>query len=225
MVFNTIDIELTNDFTPRSSKIGGKFISEDEPGAFLAQINLAELPRQPMHLPQGMLHLPTKGWLQFFIGDDEELGKGWPVVGGNGTVRYLEELNGDLRESAYQYTPVRKESGMSFEATYEQMSVGDFRFVETELGQRALRDDELWEKLYDERHGGGSKLFGYPAFVQGDRRAETTLQKYDALLFQLDSYPYDRVMWGDSGVGNFFIPHDKLMAWDFSDILFTWDCC
>ena len=33
-----------------------------------------------------------------------------------------------------------------------------------------------------------------------------------------------KVMFGDSGVCNFFIPGEKLKNRDFSDILYTWDC-
>ena len=43
------------------------------------------------------------------------------------------------------------------------------------------------------------------------------LQKYDTLLFQLDS-EYNEAMWGDMGIGNFFISEQDLFNWDFSDI-------
>ena len=35
----------------------------------------------------------------------------------------------------------------------------------------------------------------------------------------------DRVLWGDSGVGNFFITPEDLHQRDFNRVLFTWDCC
>ena len=33
------------------------------------------------------------------------------------------------------------------------------------------------------------------------------------------------IMWGDSGVANFFIQEKDLAAEDFSDVLYNWDCC
>ena len=32
------------------------------------------------------------------------------------------------------------------------------------------------------------------------------------------------VMWGNVGVGNFFINREKLKALDFSDVLYNWGC-
>ena len=52
-----------------------------------------------------------------------------------------------------------------------------------------------------------------------DPRARTDLE----LLFQLDSD--DGVMWGDCGVGNFFITDADLKRRDFSRVLYNWDCC
>ena len=222
-VFNTINIELTDNYDLYSSKIGGDFISENPPGAFLAQINLSEIPHHPYILPQGYFYFPENGWLQFFIKDDEILGKDWETR--TGIVKYIENLNGDIHKSNYEFTPILKESGMKFTCSYEEISIEDYRFKNTDLGKQALKDEELWEQLWDKNSGAGCKLLGYPAFVQYDPREEAKFQKYDTLLFQLDSYPCDRIMWGDSGVGNFFISYENLIKWDFSDIMFTWDCC
>ena len=73
-----------------------------------------------------------------------------------------------------------------------------------------------------------AELGGYPYFTQWDPRgSKAEYEPYDTLLFQLTS-DYDRegerVMFGDAGVCNFFIPAEKLKARDFSDILYTWDC-
>jgi len=220
-VFNSIKITLTDETSLYSCKVGGDFISDTPPGAFLAQINLAEIPWHLFELPQNRLYMPIKGWLQFFIGDDPELGLNWPDRKG-GTVRYLPELVGEVHQSNYENTPVVKECGMSFEPAYEHMSTEDYRFQQTERWQNAT--DEEREGLYVKYYGGGSKLLGYPSFSQYDPREKSELQKYDTLLFQLDS-ERGKVMWGDMGVGNFFIPHEKLENWDFSDVLYTWDCC
>ena len=61
--------------------------------------------------------------------------------------------------------------------------------------------------------GGGHKIGGYPGFTQWDPRGEG--DSHDMLLFQLDSDCHnskDRVLWGDCGIGNFFINREKLKA-------------
>ncbi|MBO7381562.1 MAG: DUF1963 domain-containing protein, partial [Neisseriaceae bacterium] len=39
---------------------------------------------------------------------------------------------------------------------------------------------------------------------------------------QIDSK--NGIMWGDAGVGNFFITADDLKKRDFSRVLYNWDC-
>ncbi|MCY0967410.1 YwqG family protein [Parathalassolituus penaei] len=82
----------------------------------------------------------------------------------------------------------------------------------------------------DDNYTGGSehKLGGYPAFTQGDIRVTADAGDW-VLLFQLDSTsePDDDdvgLMWGDAGIGNFFIHRDDLAKLDFSRVAFSWDC-
>lgn len=76
----------------------------------------------------------------------------------------------------------------------------------------------------------GHKVFGTPAFCQGDPRdglPEAERSYYDTLLLQLDSdfnSGDPLILWGDSGVGNFFINAQALQNKDFSKTLFYWDC-
>ena len=65
----------------------------------------------------------------------------------------------------------------------------------------------------------GHHLLGYPYFTQEDPREGL----YKTLLFQMDSD--NGILWGDAGVGNFFIDLEKLKQRDFSDVFYTWDCC
>ena len=74
------------------------------------------------------------------------------------------------------------------------------------------------------------QLGGYPYFTQTDPREET--DRYgdlDTVLFQLDSDSRpkgrDFVLWGDCGIGNFFINHMALRQRDFSGVAYNWDCC
>ena len=71
-----------------------------------------------------------------------------------------------------------------------------------------------------------SQLLGHPFFTQEDVREEGS--RYDTLLFQLDSETVDEeeiTMWGDCGVGNFFINAEDLKNLDFSNVVYNWDCC
>lgn len=80
------------------------------------------------------------------------------------------------------------------------------------------------ENSYDDTMG--HKIGGFPGFTQYDPRSED--DNHDFLLFQLDSdysENIDKVMWGDSGICNFFINRDKLKKCDFSDVIYNWDCC
>jgi uncharacterized protein YwqG len=91
-----------------------------------------------------------------------------------------------------------------------------------ELGDDFMAATGQYEKLFPST---GHKLGGYPYFTQWDPRYD---QKYrDAnyiLLFQMDSDDDAHIMWGDVGVGNFFIREQDLREGDFSNILYSWDC-
>ncbi len=66
----------------------------------------------------------------------------------------------------------------------------------------------------------GHKIGGYAYFTQDDpRRASDPM----LLLFQLDSDERMDLMWGDMGVGHFFIREKDLVARDFSRVLYDWD--
>lgn len=101
-------------------------------------------------------------------------------------------------------------------------------------------DDALYHALTAEEYAYltepfspfGHKMLGEPAFTQCDPRWKeadvpegkkaNTIEHYDTLLFQMDSL--GNIMWGDSGVANFFINSEALKNLDFSDVLYNWDC-
>lgn len=105
----------------------------------------------------------------------------------------------------------------------------DYECLEDELLYDLLQDDDF-EKVADELSKPGSQLFGYPFFTQGDpREYKEEYHRYDTMLLQIDTTINDDdgeyyVMWGDSGVGNFFINSEDLKNRDFSKILYNWDC-
>lgn len=92
-------------------------------------------------------------------------------------------------------------------------------------------DEPLHDAIYSVRSHGGSGLGGYPFFTQSDPRTyNEDYRDCNILLFQLDSENggdgswEDEIMWGDCGIGNFFISAENLAKCDFSRVLYTWDC-
>ena len=93
----------------------------------------------------------------------------------------------------------------------------------------SILPEEVFSSECDKQRNIGHWLFGYAYFTQNDPRDYMVdLQDY-ILLFQMDSdYSAERkseIMWGDSGVGNFFIKKDDLQKLDFSKVMYNWDCC
>lgn len=131
------------------------------------------------------------------------------------------------------YFPMYREYALQFEPGSDYMNVSLDEF--DEMVREAVRElfgREFEATVYREfgKDGfhylaehldiAGHKVLGYPYFTQGDRRAGS---KYDTLLLQIDS-DFDDILWGDSGVAQFFINSDDLRRLDFSDVMYTWDC-
>ncbi|MBR1443511.1 MAG: DUF1963 domain-containing protein [Firmicutes bacterium] len=211
----------------------------------LAQINFEEVPENDI--------LPEKGILQFFLGDDDLYGwDDEPYIQKNFRVVFHKEVNKEIKEEDLldldipttlnipedHYLPIVCEVPISFGKTEVFMTEDDYRFydifkdISKELGYELndgeyiddiLSEDE-YDKYYDEMNI-GSWLIGYPFFTQFDpRENKSELQRYDTLLFQIDSDDNDEIMFGDAGVANFFINGEALKKGDFSDIMYNWDC-
>ncbi|KRD74730.1 DUF1963 domain-containing protein [Lysobacter sp. Root983] len=79
--------------------------------------------------------------------------------------------------------------------------------------------DALTDALFERLSRSGHKFGGHPDFTQSDPREAGDRQ---VLLLQLDS---DEVMmWGDSGIANFFIDPDDLKRGEFGRVAYHWDC-
>ena len=237
-------IALTNeDCTMFDSKVGGlPYLPRGErlpvgrsgsPLPLLAQINCEELP--------ALENFPRKGMLQFFMSNGDFSREDYqnPTVQSNWRVVYYPEINADIDfgEDAGENGVAEGEYRIIFTPAAEGLTVEDFRFERAFLKHwREVFPDEQPRSMYglrnvphtvfynDEGEYGNHKIGGYPYFAQDDPRRDDT---YDTLLFQLDADTHGDVyvMYGDSGVINFFINHEALNRLDFSDVLWNGDCC
>ena len=219
--------------------------SEGDKLILLAQINLSDVsdPR-----------LPATGLLQFFISCDDGNGyddkNGYKVVyhkdiDPSVTEESVKALGiraaSDIKPENEEYMPLTKSYSLTFSESSESIgqscntfdsvvadklkSLYNIDMNEVEIhsyyklyGFLSSEDyDYVAEALND---GAGHKIFGYPFFTQEDPRNNG---EDDILLFQMDSDCKD-IMWGDSGVGGFFISEENLKNLDFDKVVYNWDC-
>ncbi len=228
-----------NPYLPRNADYPRN--ANGEPLTLLAQVNFAEMPPLP--------DFPSSGLIQFFVDEtDYSLGVDYEHYSNTDNYRvvYYPEITQDLAQLCDDFAPfqaaakeeyalpVDGEYRIIFQAVAQQpISVGDFR-NELVAGITNIKDPaqkQLWDALFAADNAEGHRIGGYPYFTQTDPREWFDhLKNHTVLLFQLDSdfddsESNDRVLWGDSGVGNFFITPEDLRQRDFSRVLFTWDCC
>ena len=173
---------------------------EGNPLSLLAQINFDR------DKPDD--RLPDCGILQFFIADDFSI---------TSKVVYHKEVNYNTR--TFEIESLIKSLNIPVMSNEEKFS------------PVCQVSKLLFERINDTPDtADGHKLFGYPAFCQEDPREvlESKLAEYyDTLLLQIDSDfggGDNIVIWGDSGVANFFINSNDLKNLDFSRVLYNWDC-
>ncbi len=213
---------------PWESKIGGcpylekaEDYPKDENGNpmfFMAQINLEEMP--PLE------DFPTKGILQFYVVDDDVYGLEDPCK-----VIYIEEYIKDenvlLKENPFESTneyPPFEKSGRAVFTQKQEMIGSDCNGFDEIL---ALADgEEEEEALWDFCGALGSKMGGYPCFIQfppefyEDGTAEI-------LLLQIDTDDGENscgIMFGDAGNCQFMIAREDLLKRDFSNVYYDWAC-
>ena len=233
------------------SKVGGQpylpldmaypIDSNGNPLALLAQFNFAEIPNLP--------NFPSQGILQFYIAtddlygmnfDDQQQQSGFKVLYFDQVIKDVKQLKqdfSDIKLSEADYLPFAGQYSIEFQRTEQLISLEDFAFGKKVLGVDELYDfeeqfeggdfeDDFIEPYNEFVSATGHRLGGYPYFTQTDpRHYNEKVQDY-ILLFQLDTDDAENeIMWGDSGVGNFFIHPEDLKKRDFSKVLYNWDCC
>ncbi len=184
----------------------------------------------------GVPDFPKSGVLRFFIADNAMLGldRSAPNVQKDFRVIYSESEDFDTANPtapASEYFPVKRECGVLFQPAFCPVTYTDYRFKDEfsvhleKNGAPAFEelDGDVYFQLSHDFSGEGHRIGGYPHFWCDDPRKEREeLKKYDTLLLQVDSHTgYINV--GIEGVMNFFISREKLIARDFSDILYWWD--
>lgn len=199
----------------------------------LAQLNFAEMP--------SLQNYPAKGLLQFYIANTDSYGLDFdnPYNPQSFRVIYIERPEmlqhdttisfiGDLTES--EYTPVFKPHKLSFSKKTDYVGLSDFRsnahgfsvsnWIDEYTGDVNNKLEDLSYELFSTN---GHKIGGYAYFTQTDPREYDKKSQKMVLLFQMDSD--DEIMWGDVGVGNFFIELNDLINKDFTKVMYNWDCC
>lgn len=204
--------------------------AEGRPLAFLAQINLAQVPTLP--------DWPNAGILLFFIdSEDDLLGLNFDnrTEQSGFKVSYFPEIQEDktkLLTKLPTNAPVfiNNKGFMLFEQKEAPISTGDCHFEEMmgesiyDFVEKFENPDEAEAQYRELSQAAGHKLGGYPDFVQEDPRYESEESAEYILLFQADTDVNIGLMWGDMGVANFFIKPQDLKAANFSDIYYNWDC-
>lgn len=240
----------SDELSPWQSKVGGiPYLpqgtvypnnADGVPLSLLAQINFAELPENDVY--------PKQGIVQFYIDihddlmginfDDQRDQTGFKVL-------YFEHV---IQDPAQLITPeiildddtsspVNGQYCIAFEMSAQYISLADQQFAPKLLGVEDLYsyedqfegEGDFYEDFLDVYEQNvsqaGHRLGGYPYFTQSDPRYTEEMADY-VLLLQLDSEENQHVsiLWGDLGVGNFFIHPEDLKNKDFSKVLYNWDC-
>ena len=194
------------------------------PLIFLAQINFEEAP--------GLSPFPPDGLLQFFIADDGMYGlhgggAGYKVLFHEQNLLKQEEQKDFSFLPVFAHSPIKCDRAfpLKIERTFELAPTCDHAFRDLfgvdffdQFDEHRWDVKQAYDKLY---RSAGHKMGGYSFFTQSDPRDPDHPQM---LLLQIDSDPVIESMWGDMGVGHFFIEEADLRARDFSKVLYQWDC-
>jgi len=205
---------------------------EGKPMFLLAQINFSETPY--------LKGYPTKGLLQFFVSGGDLQGLEFPseertmntIINEHRgySVIYHDEVSTNIPlklnfpDNKDAYLPMRDEYSLEFSIKDSDLPFPDNYHFINKVGELGNINDESWDALYERFDSSGSKIGGYAYFTQSDPRYNIKEDWF--LLFQMDTEFSEGVdiMWGDAGVGNFFIKPEDLEKLDFSKVWYNWDC-
>lgn len=231
-----------NQLTPWQSKFGGTpYLPKSTPYPkdsnnmlmlLLAQINFTETPK--------LDSFPQNGILQFYISNNDDLyglnfkdqcdQSGFRVLYFPETIQDKNQLVVDFDFlPKFDMVPLGESCKLDFSLQHMPISAFDYQFDEEIFSTNKPPSDEIKYKIYDQYEelfpAVGHKIGGYPFFTQSDPRTNDKYKNESfILLFQMDTDGDNDIMWGDAGVGNFFIKEQDLREKNFSKILYSWDC-
>lgn len=209
---------------------------DGKPLSLLAQLNFSELPC--------LEHFPNQGILAFYVDYYDDLiglGIGEESSTDGYQVFYFESTDAESytrEEQLARFVPfedemavvvVDQELRMIPQVTKQFLFTDCVEFEQAfGIAKHDIEAFDPYAEELDELAEFGTRLGGYPNFTQTDPRVYDEDRDVDVLLFQLDS-DYDEngeweIMWGDSGVANFFISLKDLREKKFENAWYNWDC-
>ncbi len=214
-------------YLPKSSEYPKDILGN--PLFLLAQINFAEIPY--------LEKFPTTGILQFYIANNNLFGADLdnPTQQDNFRVMYFPRVSKPDLVTKFSFLPkpgknmpIRTSCSLEFTQKLAPVSTVDYEFEELfgidffeNFGDK---EDDIWDEYSDKFASNGHKIGGYPFFTRNDPRCNLSKSAKYVLLLQIDTDNSINIMWGDSGVSNFFIAEKDLENLDFSKVLYNWDC-
>ena len=192
-----------------------------QPMLLVAQLNFAEIP--------ALAGFPSTGILQFFISPTEWYNADdYQVLYHAATDAPPQTDFSFLTSKLYEDSPIHVEHSLAFSLATEYGGAEDCRF-DMSFGGKDYYEyqetlPEAQRELLDTYCGNaGHRLGGYAYFTQGDPRQPEPAGQTDVQLLQIDVD--EEIMFGDSGLGHFFISPAALAARQFDQAYFYWDCC
>ena len=221
--------------------------SNDNQLALLAQINCSDLPENTLYPKDGLLQFWISRNDDFGLGNKKDYYVKYIKNIENNITKesILNKYKLLDEENSEEYSPFNKKNtsfALKFEKGISTITSTDFLFEDTALKTiHELFPDENIEDLYDDLerdvfdtlfkafNGVDHAIGAYPTFTQWDPRNPEEKDAYGITLLQVESHwdndsNNNEIMWGDSGVANFFINKEKLEHLNFEDVLFNWDC-
>ncbi|MEG4445893.1 DUF1963 domain-containing protein [Microcoleus sp. AT9_B5] len=195
----------------------------------LAQINFSEVP--PLE------GFPDIGILQFYLPDDELYGLYFDYDEDIFQILYFPEPDFNLENiitnydflPQFEYVPIWGSCSLQFTKKYAPITHYDdgfTKFLGEDFYKLFREDDEVRDNYINLCVPRGHKIGGYHgSFQSNDPRLDCESDPY-SLLFQMDGDANEviDIMWGNGGVGNFFVKESALQKLDFSDVIYEWDC-
>ena len=221
--------------------------SNDMQLALLAQINCTELPENDLYPKEGLLQFWISRDENFRLNNREDYHVRYIKETEDGITNedVLNKYNLPNEDNDEEYSPFNKKNtsfALTFEKGMSSITSNDCQFEEVALQTiqelfpnedvKDLYDDlekEVFDTLFKAFNGVNHAIGAYPTFTQWDPRNPDEPNAYDITLLQVESQWNNdsndaQIMWGDSGIANFFINKEKLANLDFEDVLFNWDC-